>query len=79
MLNCTLLINFRTFAPIMTSMKKTTFDFEKGEIILVDKPLRWTSFDVVNKLRYALTKKLGNRIKVGHAGTLDPLATGHTC
>lgn len=46
------------------------FDFESGEIILIDKPLRWTSFDVVNKIRYAV------RTKVGHAGTLDPLATG---
>lgn len=55
----------------MTSTKKTSFDFEKGEIILVDKPLRWTSFDVVNKIRYATRIK-----KVGHAGTLDPLATG---
>lgn len=55
----------------MTSIKKTSFDFEKGEIILVDKPLRWTSFDVVNKIRYATRIK-----KVGHAGTLDPLATG---
>lgn len=55
----------------MASIKKTSFDFEKGEIILVDKPLRWTSFDVVNKIRYATHIK-----KVGHAGTLDPLATG---
>jgi len=51
-------------------------DFELGEVLLVNKPLTWTSFDVVNKLRYALKKKLGNKIKVGHAGTLDPLATG---
>lgn len=51
-------------------------DFESGEVLLVNKPLKWTSFDVVNKLRYALKKKLGNKIKVGHAGTLDPLATG---
>src|ERR1043165_403011 len=51
-------------------------NFVKGEVLLINKPLTWTSFDVVNKLRYALTKKLGNRIKVGHAGTLDPLATG---
>lgn len=48
-----------------------------GKTLLVDKPLEWTSFDVVNKLRYALKQKLGVRkIKVGHAGTLDPLATG---
>jgi tRNA pseudouridine55 synthase len=51
-------------------------DFEKGEILLVDKPLKWTSFDVVNKLRYSLKKKTGKKLKVGHAGTLDPLATG---
>jgi len=51
-------------------------DFELGEVMLVNKPLTWTSFDVVNKLRYAIRKKLGGKIKVGHAGTLDPLATG---
>jgi len=52
-------------------------NFIEGEIILVDKPLDWTSFDVVNKIRYELKKKLGlKKIKVGHAGTLDPLATG---
>lgn len=51
-------------------------DFERGEALLVNKPLTWTSFDVVNKLRYAIKKKIGNKIKVGHAGTLDPLATG---
>jgi tRNA pseudouridine55 synthase len=50
-------------------------DFAAGEVLLIDKPLRWTSFDVVNKLRNALKKKYG-KIKVGHAGTLDPLATG---
>lgn len=53
------------------------FDFLAGETLLVDKPLNWTSFDVVNKLRWNLKKKLGvKNIKVGHAGTLDPLATG---
>jgi tRNA pseudouridine55 synthase len=46
-------------------------DFEEGEVILIDKPLGWTSFDVVNKLRFAIKVK-----KIGHAGTLDPLATG---
>lgn len=52
-------------------------DFRKGEVLLVDKPLHWTSFDVVNKLRWKLKKKYGiKRFKVGHAGTLDPLATG---
>lgn len=48
-------------------------DFATGKIILVDKPLTWTSFDVVNKIRYALKPV---KLKVGHAGTLDPLATG---
>lgn len=47
------------------------FNFENGETLLIDKPLHWTSFDVVNKIRYATRTK-----KVGHAGTLDPLATG---
>lgn len=51
--------------------------FIDGQILLVDKPLEWTSFDVVNKLRWALRNRLGvKKIKVGHAGTLDPLATG---
>ena len=53
------------------------FNFLEGCLILVDKPLHWTSFDVVNKIRFALKHKLGvKKIKVGHAGTLDPLATG---
>ena len=48
-----------------------------GQTILVDKPLHWTSFDVVKKIRWHLRKKIGiKKIKVGHAGTLDPLATG---
>jgi tRNA pseudouridine55 synthase len=56
---------------------KTAYDFKAGEILLVDKPLKWTSFDVVNKLRYHLKHGLKmKKIKVGHAGTLDPLATG---
>lgn len=49
----------------------------EGMTIVVDKPLGWTSFDVVNKIRWNLKRKLGvKNIKVGHAGTLDPLATG---
>lgn len=53
------------------------YNFKEGEILLVDKPLHWTSFDVVKKLRYPLSKYYGvKRLKVGHAGTLDPLATG---
>jgi tRNA pseudouridine55 synthase len=51
--------------------------FLEGCLILVDKPLGWTSFDVVNKIRFALKYALNvKKIKVGHAGTLDPLATG---
>jgi tRNA pseudouridine55 synthase len=51
--------------------------FPKGAVLLVDKPLAWTSFDVVNKVRYLLSRRLGQKkLKVGHAGTLDPLATG---
>lgn len=56
----------------MNSIQKT-FNFEEGELILVDKPLEWTSFDVVGKIRNTINIK---RLKVGHAGTLDPLATG---
>ncbi|MCB0706300.1 MAG: tRNA pseudouridine(55) synthase TruB [Saprospiraceae bacterium] len=49
----------------------------EGRMLLVDKPKGWTSFDVVNKVRYRLKQLLGvKKIKVGHAGTLDPLATG---
>ena len=51
--------------------------FLTGRTLYIDKPLGWTSFDVVNKVRNALRKALGiKKIKVGHAGTLDPLATG---
>lgn len=52
-------------------------DFKSGQIILIDKPLGWTSFQVVNKLRWKIRKTFNiKKIKVGHAGTLDPLATG---
>lgn len=52
-------------------------DFLAGEVIYFNKPLGWTSFDLVNKFRYKLSRRLGvKKIKVGHAGTLDPLATG---
>ena len=54
-----------------------SLDFQTGEMILIDKELNWTSFDVVSKLRNSIKKKLNiKKIKVGHAGTLDPLATG---
>ena len=52
-------------------------DFVKGEIFHIDKPYGWTSFAVVGKLRYHISKRIGvKKIKVGHAGTLDPLASG---
>ena len=51
--------------------------FQSGQIILIDKPLTWTSFDVVNKVRWLIKQEIKvKKIKVGHAGTLDPLATG---
>ena len=51
--------------------------FKSGAILVVDKPLNWTSFDVVKKIRYAICKQFNlKKIKVGHAGTLDPLASG---
>jgi len=53
------------------------WDFEAGEILAFDKPLHWTSFDVVAKVRYNLCRVLKTKkLKVGHTGTLDPLATG---
>ena len=53
------------------------YNFQTGAFLLVDKPKGWTSFDVVNKIRYKLRHKLQvKKIKVGHAGTLDPMATG---
>lgn len=62
---------------IATTKDLNTADFQEGTLLLVDKPLSWTSFDVVNKIRYALKHLLKvKKIKVGHAGTLDPLATG---
>jgi tRNA pseudouridine55 synthase len=52
-------------------MLKSIYDFAEGEVLLIDKPLEWTSFDAVKKIRNLTKAK-----KVGHAGTLDPLATG---
>ncbi len=62
-------------------MENPEFNFLEGEVLLINKPLTWTSFDVVNKLRNSIRNYLavdGKRpkIKVGHAGTLDPLASG---
>ena len=56
---------------------KTLEDYKNGQLLLIDKPLEWTSFQVVNKLRWHIRKTFQiKKIKVGHAGTLDPLATG---
>lgn len=56
----------------------TKEEFLNGQTLLIDKPLNWTSFQAVNKLKWAIRKKfdLGKKFKIGHAGTLDPLATG---
>ena len=56
---------------------KTVQDYLDGQLLLIDKPLEWTSFQVVNKLRWHIRQAYSlKKIKVGHAGTLDPLATG---
>jgi tRNA pseudouridine55 synthase len=57
--------------------ENNNYNFQEGEILYFDKPLHWTSFDLVNKVRYKISRFLNvKKIKVGHAGTLDPLATG---
>jgi len=62
---------------VTKSALPTTADFRSGLLMLVDKPKDWTSFDVVNKLRYKVRHRHGTKkFKVGHAGTLDPMATG---
>lgn len=62
----------------MTEYKTyTADDFLAGKLLLIDKPFGWTSFDAVKKVHYTIRKAFGlKKIKVGHAGTLDPLATG---
>lgn len=60
----------------MSDLNERT-DFQAGKVLLIDKEYNWTSFDAVNKIRILLKNRLGiKKIKVGHAGTLDPLATG---
>lgn len=56
----------------------TSEDYLNGQVLLIDKPLKWSSFQAVNKLKYALINQLGlpKKFKIGHAGTLDPLASG---
>ncbi len=61
----------------MEEQKTLSEEFIEGSMLLVDKPLKWTSFDVVNKIKSLLRYTRGiKKIKIGHAGTLDPLATG---
>ncbi len=58
-------------------MEERNYDFKAGEVLLIDKPLEWTSFDIVNSIRVNIKRHLGiKKLKVGHAGTLDPLASG---
>jgi len=67
------------YAMLVVLSKNQPFPdpFPEGAILLIDKPLGWTSFDVVNKVRNLLSRRLGvKKFKTGHAGTLDPLATG---
>ena len=66
-----------TAVPLFHPAHSKTEDFIAGQVVLIDKPLWWTSFDVVRKCRNLITGKLKvKKLKVGHAGTLDPLATG---
>lgn len=66
-----------TGTPMNTVGQLTDQEVLDGQLMLIDKPLTWTSFDAVKKLRYLLRQKFGfKKLKVGHAGTLDPLATG---
>ena len=61
----------------MTQSAIEAYDFQKGEVLVFDKPINWTSFDLVHNVRYIICKKLKiKKLKVGHAGTLDPKATG---
>ncbi len=61
----------------LPQVSQPPFDFKEGALLLVNKPLDWTSFDVVNKLRFAIRRLYSQKkFKVGHAGTLDPKATG---
>ncbi len=75
---CPLLHTYWTYVDnICLKVLKSCTDFEEGEVLLLQKPLYWTSFDLVNKVKMAVRHHCGlKKLKVGHAGTLDPLATG---
>ena len=71
------ILYFKVLDPNHASYNNKEFQFKEGETLLIDKPYTYTSFDAVNRLRYRIKKITGvKKIKVGHAGTLDPLATG---
>lgn len=64
-------------AGLIKSLSSNIEDYPEGIVLPIDKPYRWTSADVIRKLKYAAIRHFGKRnLKVGHAGTLDPLATG---
>ncbi len=68
---------FLLFFILYQQMKFTAEDIQAGQILLVDKPLDWTSFNAVNKIKWKLRREFNlKKVKVGHAGTLDPRATG---
>lgn len=67
------------FNTVLFTRESQLLQLKEASIILLDKPMNWTSFDAVKKLKYAISKQIGVRarkFKIGHAGTLDPLATG---
>src|ERR1700752_2846329 len=64
-------LDYNQFIPHVQNINRT-----EGDILLIDKPYHVTSFEVVNKVKIAIKKTFPDKIKVGHAGTLDPLATG---
>jgi tRNA pseudouridine55 synthase len=63
---------------MLSSLEQSIVDtrFDEGAVLLIDKPVGWSSFDVVRKFQGLLKKKYGHKVKIGHAGTLDPLASG---
>lgn len=69
-------LSYAYLRSIYMDFKEMETDFSKGGYLLFDKPYGFTSFDAVGRVRWALRKKYGHKFKVGHAGTLDPLATG---
>ena len=63
--------------PVSSPLSRNIEDYPEGIIIPIDKPYRWTSADVIRKVKFAAIRHFGKKnLKVGHAGTLDPLATG---